>query len=239
MSFLQDILNVILPPRCAVCGEVLSIDKGICDKCIEDIDFLSDSICYRCGQPHSSFIDKKGHKICGNCLAHPRRLFRFSRSACSYDSIAQKLILNLKFHDRTDLASVLAKMMYVAGKDIFASGVDVIIPVPLHYTRILKRKYNQSALLAKELSRLTGIKVCYNTLIKCKMTRPQVECSGFERLNNVKGAFLLKNSEKIKGKRVLLVDDVLTTGSTIKECALTIRKAHPKSIDNLTIARVV
>ena len=161
---------------------------------------------------------------------------------CSYDSIAQKLILNLKFHDRTDLASVLAKMMYVAGKDIFASGVDVIIPVPLHYTRILKRKYNQSALLAKELGRLTGIKVCYDVLTKSRMTRPQVECSGFERLNNVKGAFLLKNSEKIKGKRVLLIDDVLTTGSTIKECkecALAIKKAHPKSIDNLTIARVV
>ncbi len=239
MSLLQNFFGFILPPRCAICGRVLQIDQGICDECIENIDFISDNVCYRCGQPQGDFIDKRGHHICGRCLAHPRQIFRFSRSACAYDNFSQKLILDFKFHDHTDLASLLAKMLYVAGKDIFAAGVDVIIPVPLHYTRLLKRKYNQSALLAKELGKLSGVKVCYNAVIKSKMTRPQVECSGSERLTNVKGAFRLKNVAALQNKHVLLIDDVLTTGTTLKECAYAIKKARPKSIDSLTVARVL
>ena len=239
MNFLKDVINFILPPRCAVCGSILAEDKGICDKCIEEIEFISDSVCYYCGQPQGHFIDKHGHNICGYCLKHPRHLFRLSRSACCYNDIAQKLILDFKFRDRTDLAALLAKMMYVAGKDIFASGIDIIVPIPLHYTRLLKRRYNQTALLAKELSKLTGVPVYYDTVIKSKMTRPQVLCNGQERLNNVKGAFSLKNADSLYKKRVLLVDDVLTTGTTLKECGLTIKKAHPKSIDSLTIARVI
>lgn len=239
MSLFRDILNLILPPRCAICGQVLADDKGICDDCIGQFEFISDNVCYYCGQPHSNFKDKKGHFVCGRCLGHPKRLFRLSRSACSYDDISQKLIVDFKFHDRTDLASLLAKMMYVAGKDIFSSGVDVIIPIPLHYTRLLKRKYNQSALLAKELSKLSGVKVCYGAVVKSKRTRPQVECSGQERLNNVRDAFSVKDALALKGKRVLLVDDVLTTGSTLKECARAVKKAKPKSIDSLTVARVL
>ena len=121
---------------------------------------------------------------------------------------------------------------------MFASGVDVIIPIPLRHTRLLKRRYNQSALLAKELGKLTGIKVDYSSVVKIKMTRPQVECSGVERLKNVKDSFMVKKTENIRGKRILLVDDVMTTGSTLKECALAIKKAKPTSIDTLTRARV-
>lgn len=238
MSFLKDIINLILPPRCAVCGCVLDTDKGVCDKCIAKFDFIKDSLCYRCGQPFANLSDGKGHKICAYCSAHKRRPFRLSRSAFEYNDFSKKLIIDFKFHDRTDLAPLLAKMMFVAGKDIFAAGVDVIIPVPLHYTRLLKRRYNQSALLAKELYCLSGVKICCDAIVKNRRTRPQVECLGTERLSNVKGAFLVNRPEIITGKRVLLIDDVLTTGATLKECAKTVRQARPKSIDNLTIARV-
>ena len=134
---------------------------------------------------------------------------------------------------------MLAKIIYVAGKDIFAAGVDVIVPVPLHYTRLLYRRYNQSSLLAKELGHITGIKVEYDAIVKNKKTRPQVECSGTERMSNLKGAFCVKKPQVLQNKRVLLIDDILTTGSTLNECAKVIKKAKPKSIDNLTIARVL
>ena len=239
MSFWNSILDFILPPRCMMCGKTLKTNKGLCDDCLGKIDFLNGAICYRCGQPLQCLPVSNDKLLCGNCLKPHKSLFRFSRSACVYDEFSKKLILDFKFFDKTDLASLLAKMLYVAGKDIFTSGVDIIIPVPLHYTRLLSRKYNQSALIAKELGKLTGIKVDYINVIKNRKTRPQIECKGEERLKNVKGAFSIRNYQKIKGKRVLLIDDVLTTGTTLKECAIAIKKASPKSIDNLTVMRVV
>lgn len=239
MTLLKNILNFILPPRCTLCGKILKTDKGLCDECIDKISFLNGAICYHCGQPLNEAPVEGKHLLCGKCLKPQRRIFRMIRSACAYDDCIQKLIIDFKFYDKTDLASLLAKMMYVAGKDIFSAGVDVIIPVPLHRTRLLNRRYNQSALLAKELGRLSGVKVAYTTVIKNRKTLPQVQCSGQERLKNVRGAFEVKNLEDLTGKRVLLVDDVLTTGATLKECAVAIKKAKPKSIDSLTVARVV
>ena len=129
-------------------------------------------------------------------------------------------------------------MLKVAGQDIFNAGADVLIPVPLHYTRLLKRKYNQSVLLAQELSYYTGLPVDSFSLIRHKKTQPQVKFSGIQRVKNVKNAFSVKNPEKLAGKRVILIDDVFTTGSTLKECALTLKKAGVRSVDTLTVARV-
>jgi ComF family protein len=240
MTILQDIINFILPSRCALCGRILSVDKGICDDCIKNIEFIKEPVCFVCGQPLFCEISEHDKNLlCANCLKKRRQTFRFSRSAFAYDNFSKKLILDFKFYERTDIASLLAKMMLVAGEDIFNAGVDVIVPVPLYYTRLIKRKYNQSALLAKELSKLTNIKADNFTLSKIRQTLPQVECTGHERINNVKGAFAVKNIQAIKNKRVLLVDDVLTTGSTLKECNLTLKKAGAKSVDNLTVARVI
>ena len=112
------------------------------------------------------------------------------------------------------------------------------MPVPLHYTRLVKRRYNQSALLARELGRYTGLPVDCFSLVRHRKTRPQVEFSGFERVRNVKNAFSVPHPEKLAGKRVVLIDDVLTTGSTLKECAAALKKAGVRSVDALTVARV-
>lgn len=139
--------------------------------------------------------------------------------------------------DKTENAKALANWLKLAGKDIFSEGADLIIPVPLHYTRMLKRKYNQSALLARHLGKLTNIKVDYTSVIRHKKTKPQVEFSGHARVQNVKGAFEVKKPDNIKGKRIILIDDVFTTGSTLKECSKALYKAKAKSVDFLTVSR--
>ncbi len=241
MNLLRNILNFILPPRCLICGKVLEDNKGLCNSCIDKIEFINGNICYCCGHPLTSpmLVSHNKHQLCGKCLKTHKKIFRLSRSACVYDDFSKKLILDFKFYDKTDLSSFLAKMLYVCGKDIFDAGVDIIIPIPLHYTRLIKRRYNQSSLLAKELSKLTNIPVDYNSVIKKRQTRPQVECKGYERLKNLRGAFEVKDASNLKDKRVLLIDDVLTTGSTLKECTEAILKSKPKSVDWLTVTRVI
>lgn len=241
MKLWHRFIDFILPPRCALCGHVLKTDKGICDDCISQIEFLKSPVCYQCGQPLAGQTDNVAHShlLCGECLKPHRRIFRLSRSAFAYDDFSKKMILDFKFKDHTELARLLAKILYVAGADIFNQGVDIIIPVPLHFTRLIKRKYNQSALLAKELGKLTNIKVDNLGLKKIRATKPQVECDRIQRLHNLKDAFCVRNPDKLKDKRVLLIDDVMTTGSTLKECALSLKRAKVKSVDCLTLARVI
>lgn len=177
--------------------------------------------------------------LCPQCLQEQKSPFRYSRSALIYDEESKPLILGLKFYDKTENAGYLSKLLYQSGKDIWASGVDVLIPVPLHYTRLIKRRYNQASLLAQKLSHLIGIEVDNRSLVRYRKTKPQVEFSGKARLKNVKGAFRVIHPEKIVGKKIVLIDDVMTTGSTLKECALVLLQAGAKSVDTLTVARVI
>ena len=161
------------------------------------------------------------------------------RSAFVYDDISKNMLLLLKFFDKTSCASTLAKFMVHAGSDIIKEKPDLIIPVPLHYMRLIKRKYNQSALLANEISKLTDIKCDLFSLKRCKNTVPQVKFAGRERIRNIRGAFVVKKPENIKGKNIVLIDDVMTTGSTLKECAIALKKAGAKKIYALTAARTI
>ena len=238
MNFLRAMLDTILPPRCIKCGKVIGGTIGVCEDCFRELNFISRPYCRKCGYP---FLDEHlpHNLLCPRCNAGKTSVFRYSRSALCYDEAAKPLILALKFMDKTDNAIVMARWLQQAGADIFSAGVDVLVPVPLHYTRLLKRKYNQSGLLAGELGKLTGLPVEYQALVKHRHTRPQVEFSGHERLKNIKGAFSVKHIDKLKGRKVLLIDDVMTTGATLKECALALKKAGAGSVDTLTVARVV
>ena len=239
MRWLQKIIDIILPPRCIKCGTILTQNNGLCPKCFNEITFISEPYCHKCGHPFSEI--KKGQKLlCAPCAKNKNReYFRYNRSAIIYNEESKNMILGLKFMDKTENAQIMASWMFIAGKDIWESGAEIIIPVPLHYSRLLKRRYNQSALLAKELNKLCKLPVDYDSLVRHKKTRPQVEFSGHERIKNVKGAFSVKTPEKIKNKRIILIDDVLTTGSTLKECAIALKKAGAKSVDTLTIAKVI
>lgn len=237
MNIFQPLLNLFLPPRCIKCGRVLSGDDGLCLECFNEISFIARPYCQKCGHPFDE-DPGAGKKFCGGCLQKPHTPFRLSRSALKYDEASKNLILAFKFMDKTENAKVLGRWLNMAFKDIKEAGVDLIIPIPLHYTRLVKRRYNQSALLAKELAKASGVAVDYTSVEHHVRTKPQVEFSGHARIKNVKDAFRVKNTQKIKGKRIVLIDDVMTTGSTLKECALALKRAGAKSVDTLTVARV-
>lgn len=162
-----------------------------------------------------------------------------NRSAVLYDDFSKKAILSFKFSDHLQTAKLFAKWLNLAGKDIFDLGADLLIPVPLSFRRLIYRRYNQSALLAHELSKLTHIPVDVCSLKKIKNTKPQSLLAEKARLKNVKNAFELKKPLNIKGKRIVLIDDVMTTGATLSECAKVLLKNGAKSVDTLTIARVI
>ena len=236
-NFLKVVLESVLPRRCRKCGQILTAEGELCEKCLQELNFIYPPYCRKCGHPLNE-SEMRGKMLCAACLKKRRSPFRLSRSALYYDDASKNLILAFKFMDKTENARLLAAMMKVAGEDIFAAGVDLIVPVPLHYTRLVKRRYNQSALMAYELGRYTSLPVDCFSLVRHKKTRPQVEFSGAERVKNVKNAFSVDAPEKVKGKRIVLIDDVLTTGSTLRECAFALKKAGARSVDTLTVARV-
>jgi len=237
MSILSKIIDSFLPPRCINCGKVIPNDDGLCEDCFQEITFISSPYCRKCGSPlYEETSSKK--RLCGRCSGRKSSPYRLARSAFEYDEASKNMILSFKFWDKTENAKVLGKCLTIASKDILEEGADIIVPIPLHFTRLFKRRYNQSALLARELSKLTGLKVDFISVIRHKKTRPQVEFSGRARVKNVRGAFSVKNIDKIKGQRIILIDDVMTTGSTLMECAKALNKAGAKSVDFLTVARV-
>ena len=232
----QNIIDALLPPQCLLCGKILQGRNGLCEDCFSKISFISAPLCRKCGHPlpHGTSV-----LSCPNCVNDNKNPFQMQRSMVYYDDGSRPLITNFKFHDRTENASFLAGWLYTAGHDIWQNGVDVLIPVPLHQARLHHRKFNQSALLCKELSKLTKIPTDYTSLIRCKNTKPQVECNGNARRHNIKGAFQVTKQNKIEGKRIVLVDDVMTTGSTLRECGEVLLKAGALSVDALTVARVI
>lgn len=236
-NIFSKIIDILLPPRCIKCGKIITSADGLCEDCFNEINFITHPFCTKCGMPFENAPHAK-NLLCGHCIQDTKSPFRMSRSALKYDDSSKPLVLAFKFMDKTENARVFAKWLKIAGEDIFVSGVDLIVPIPLHYTRLIKRRYNQSAVLANELSKLTGLKVDYDSVIRHIRTRPQVEFSGHARVKNVKDAFSVKRPQSIQGKRVLLLDDVMTTGSTLKECAKALLEAGAKSVDTLTVARV-
>lgn len=235
IKWLKTFIDIILPPRCLLCGKVIHSDNTLCGECFSKINFISKPYCKHCGLP---LIDNTQNELgCMSCLSDKNH-FRLCRSTIKYDNFSKKIILDFKFSDRLENKKLLSRWLFIAGEDIFKQGIDVIIPVPLHYARLFKRKYNQSAVLAEGLSKLCNIPADFSSLKKIKHTTPQILCSGKQRTQNVKNAFQVVAPEHLKGKRIVLIDYVYTTGSTLNECAKALKKAGAKSVDALTIARV-
>jgi ComF family protein len=230
------ILDVLLPPRCFVCRKTVYKENGLCSECFSQFHFLSNQCCPICGRPYTFPVENSKRLVCVKCLKNPPKLKRL-KAVFAYDDFSKSIILSFKHGDRTDIAPYFGKLLYQYGKEIL-SECDYIIPVPLHWSRLLKRKYNQSSLIAKELEKISGKKCLYNNLKRIKQTPSQGHKTKKERFQNIKNALKVSNPEPIKGKTIVLIDDVYTTGATLNECARVLLASGAKSVMGLVVARV-
>ena len=233
-KILKFFLNFLLPPTCPICHQRIE-SNGLCPKCFSGLEFIGTQKCSICGKPLDAIIPKMA--VCGACLKNPP-YFRQAEAVFKYNDTSKKLILAFKHVDHVDLNNLFIKWMEQNSGKLIQKN-DLIIPVPLHWRRLLKRKYNQSALIAQGLAKNFGKIYDPLTLIRRKPTKSQGHLSPKERQKNIKNAFYVKNSNKIKDKTILLIDDVFTTGATVNECAKVLLQAGAKSVDVLTIVRVV
>ena len=231
------VLDLLLPPRCLVCGEDVEGPSGMCGPCWMELTFISAPYCSCCGFPFE--FDVEDDDLCGAC-AQETPLFGNARAALLYDDASKRLLMKFKHSDGTHLAPALALWMERAGQDVLEDA-DVLVPVPLHWTRLLSRRYNQAALLARELSHLTKIPFLPHTLQRRHRTKSQGHLSVTGRHENVKSAFKipLKYMTNLKGKRVVLIDDVMTSGATVNACVTACLKAGAARVDVLVTALVL
>lgn len=232
------VLDILLPPTCPCCDAAVSAPGLMCADCYRELTFLTEPLCRCCGAPFPSGHRRGEAQLCTGCCAQPP-LFDRARAAFLYDAAAARLILPLKYADRTDLAGVLALHMARAGKALIEAA-DLLVPVPLHRRRLFKRRYNQAALLAHALRRRCGLPVLPDALIRTRPTVSLGTLSASARAAELSGAIALRASRsgQIRGRRVLLIDDVLTSGATANACTRALRLAGAARIDVLAGARV-
>jgi ComF family protein len=231
-AILNSLVNYLYPSRCYKCSEFTAEQNGFCSSCWSSLNFISRPFCNICGKQF--FLDINEDLICSKCIRQSPP-YELSRSLLKFDENSKNIIHNFKYYDKTDLAKVFAKLICFRYKTELEE-VDFIIPVPMNKWKRLLRMYNQSYLLALEIARLINKPILPRLLVKTKWTKPQAALTKASREKNLKGSMILKKVDIIKNKRILLVDDVATTGTTILECSRLLKKGGVGSIRVITIA---
>jgi ComF family protein len=215
-------LDAVVPPTCPACREQVATPHALCASCWARLSWIDRPWCESCGLPFDYATGLSGAPVCAACLAREPVCAK-SRAALRYDPGSRGLVLAFKHADRTQNAPAFAAWMARAGADALV-GADLLIPVPLHWTRLVRRRFNQAALLAR-----------------VRMTRTQGDLTRAQRRTNVRGAFKARPraAAGLRGKTVVLIDDVMTTGATFEACARALRRAGAKEVRALALARVV
>lgn len=228
--------NMIVPPVCLTCEALVTEQGGCCPSCWRELRFIAKPLCPVMGIPHS--VDMGEGFLSTEAIAHPPPFERL-RAVMLYDRLARRMVSSLKYADRTDLARWMAAWMAVAGKELLAEA-DFVLPVPLHPGRLRSRRFNQSAELARNLVQGVRVKHSPELLKRKKATRQQVGLSERERERNVTGAFVVPQELKLhlKNRRVLLVDDVYTTGATSRAATRALLRGGASAVDVLVFAKV-
>lgn len=226
-------VDFALPPRCPACGTIVPEPHNFCLDCWSRLHFLADPCCARCGLPFEFGADEGAE--CGRCLAEPPPFDRL-RAAVAYGEVARAVALKLKYGGRPGVAETLARFMR---RQLEPGREALLVPVPLHRWRIWKRGYNQAALIASALARGTSWPLDAELLVRTRATPPLKGLGRRERAEAVRGAFAVRHPARLRGREVLLVDDVFTSGATAAACARALRKAGAARVGILCWARVV
>ncbi len=234
-AVLRTVLDLALPPLCPACRDPVE-GQALCPACWSKLSFISRPYCERLGIP---FVYDPGPGILSmEAIADPPAYQR-ARAAVRFDEISRALVHALKYGDRLDLAPMMGRWISHAGRELLAEA-DALIPVPLHWRRLWARRFNQSAMLAAAISTASGVPVAAGALKRVKPTAQQVGLSRTERAANVQGAFRVPPEGRgaVAGRRLVLVDDVLTSGATVDGCARALLRAGAANVDVLIFARV-
>ena len=229
-------LDIALPTLCVSCHEPVA-SEGVCAACWAKLSFIAPPFCVRLGIP---FVYDPGPGLLSmQAIANPPAYQR-ARAAVRYDDVARTMVHALKYQDRTDLAPTMGRWMARAGQELLGNA-DALVPVPLHWRRGWSRRYNQSGALAAVIGKSVCVPVIGNTLRRVRPTLQQVGLSKADRTLNVQGAFKvpLEDKSSVQGRRIVLIDDVLTSGATVDACARALLRARAASVDVLVFARVV
>ena len=233
---LRAAIDIALPPLCPACRDPVE-DQALCAACWSKLSFIARPYCERLGIPFA--YDPGAGLLSMEAIADPPAYGR-ARAAVRFDEISRALVHAFKYGDRLDLAPTLGRWTASAGRELLAEA-DAIIPVPLHWRRLWARRFNQSASLAQAVSVASGLPVLHTALKRVKPTAHQVGLTQAERASNVQGAFRVPDEGKaqIAGRRLVLMDDVLTSGATVEACTRALLRAGAANVDVLVFARVV
>jgi len=233
---MQRLLKLVYPAQCLTCDEMIEVERGLCPTCWADTPFIIDPPCDACGRPLIG--DAEEGDLCDDCRTHPRVWTR-GRAVMLYAGNGRSIVLRFKHGDRTDLAYVAGQWLADAAAPLITPDM-VVAPVPLHWRRILFRRYNQAALLAARLAKLHHLTYVPDMLRRVNATRKLDGMTAAQRAKTVTGAIRLsgRRAGDIEGRRVLLIDDVMTTGATLTQCAQACLAGGAAGVDVAVLARV-
>lgn len=228
-------VDLVAPPLCASCRRPLTNPRTLCASCWRELTLISPPICDITGTP-LAYDAGEGARSAELAWNYP--LYDRARAAVVFDKVSRRLVHQLKYHDVPSVARLMARLMAPASREIMADA-ECLLPVPLHRRRLAARRFNQAALIAEHLSPVVGLPVVRYAVQRVRRTPHQVGLNREERANNLHNAFVVKDRDQVVGRRIVLVDDVLTTGATADAMATTLRAAGARSVSVAVFARAI